>query len=108
MNERVSSEWVRRFLQTHPWDCKCEECKVRHDLLDARDQIRDLIGADRPGPNSHCTDCGRAMVWTSERGESWICPYDVWRRMDRAEEAIERERQITEIRAARAAGKEER
>ena len=101
MNERVSNKEAVELSKTSGLMVP----RLALDLLDARDQIRDLIGADRPGPNSHCTDCGRAMVWTSERGESWICPYDVWRRMDRAEEAIERERQITEIRAARAAAK---
>lgn len=58
-------------------------------MLELAKENEDLIGDEVSGHKSHCSDCGRAMVW-SHAGGAWMCPYHVWIRMKTAEELAAR------------------
>ena len=63
---------------------ECAQVTKERDALAA--DVLDFRGHEREIERyRYCDDCGRRMVWTSAQGESWVCPYHIWRRMKDAE-----------------------
>ena len=63
-------------------------------VLQMETALRELLG-DRPGPTTHCKDCGMRMVWSNQKRDCpvWMCPNCVHYRMQTAEDQVRRYKQ---------------
>ena len=94
--EREERDRVETRLRARVAELEAEVERLRAD----RDEIIGNGEAMNDGPTSHCSDCGRRMVWERKPAQptgdtypspgSWMCPRCVMERCRRAEAKVER------------------